>query len=639
MSVVCLAREFSEEDQFTWACNLLKDLFVDVSTMSIQEAELPTFLEWTKKNKPSLIFTNLIGLCPMGNFLPVVLYVTNDNFFDVKTKRLLTLPNCKVDVFCNSVYNAQHVYNQTKIKSRIQYPCIPDLDDHSDIKNSILFSADSTDFIDELQYVFPNETFEQYERYENLTSAKMYIHLYKEPKNIERVLLATSLGIPCISINTNIINEFSLQNNTLLSHDTPIWNWEQSVKNVLRDREILAKMAKDSRKKYNNLDLLVDRVKKEAILRAAQKQQVPQGPKSVSPIKPTRAYIRKTDQLRRSLNSVKSSSEPPVSLSKYYHDLKSGITKKANFDKADYRVPHVSIMPMPSWFITHRPIDVSIVIPMFNSKVVIEEQIRSWDLTNDGISKEIIYVDDHCPQNSYESVLKGWTSVKEKRDREKGIYPKGFGDEGVGKLLRLNSNSGYATACNVGAQHSSGKYIIFLNSDTIVTPGWVKPMYDLMEENNKIGITGNLHLKKDGSIDSAGSEWMKDTNSFEHIGRNVLHGKRLSKVIYLNNAPQDILQPSERQMVTGCCFMIKRELFNDLGGFDIGYRIGYWEDADLNMRVKEKGYKIFYQPKSIIYHRVGHSGALGHPFTLENTKRFHDKWIKTGKINELIGGK
>ena len=100
-------------------------------------------------------------------------------------------------------------------------------------------------------------------------------------------------------------------------------------------------------------------------------------------------------------------------------------------------------------------------------------------------------------------------------------------------------------------------------------------MYDLMKNNHSIGITGNLQLKQDGSIDSAGSQWMWDSKSFDHIGRNVFGGQRLHRVMHMTDAPDDLFEVTEREMVTGSCFMIRKSLFEEVGGFDIGYRIAY----------------------------------------------------------------
>jgi hypothetical protein len=92
-------------------------------------------------------------------------------------------------------------------------------------------------------------------------------------------------------------------------------------------------------------------------------------------------------------------------------------------------------------------------------------------------------------------------------------------------------------------------------------------------------------------------------------------------------------------MVTGCCFAIRSDLFYDLGGFDENYKIGYWEDADLCLRVRDLGYKILYQPNSKIHHEVSHTKSSSHKYKNDNYNFFKSRWIDTGRIDKLVEDK
>jgi GT2 family glycosyltransferase len=286
-------------------------------------------------------------------------------------------------------------------------------------------------------------------------------------------------------------------------------------------------------------------------------------------------------------------------------------------------LPKSTIHPTSEWFTTTEPVDVSIVVPLYRSNEVILRQIRSWDLEDDGLKKEIIYVDDTCPNHSYRVIEPEW------------LKRKGELKAPVGKIIKNTTNGGFACACNVGANHSNGKYVIFLNADCEVTTNWIKPMIDLMESDSEIGIVGNMQLKN-GKIDSAGSQWSWKKSSFQHIGRHIYHGKEINQ-FRLEDAPVDLTKyPIEREMVTGCCIAMPKKLIVDLEGFDINYRIGYWEDSDLNMRVRAAGYKVYYQPKSKIYHSLGHAKVGGHGFKDHNRKLFRKRWIDTGRLDGLV---
>jgi GT2 family glycosyltransferase len=278
---------------------------------------------------------------------------------------------------------------------------------------------------------------------------------------------------------------------------------------------------------------------------------------------------------------------------------------------------------MPEWFESKGPIDISIIVPLYKSHEVIQEQIESWDLVDDGLKKEIIYVNDLCPFNSYKSVINSW---EVRRNELK---------QPVGKIILNTSNGGYAAACNVGASYATGKYLIFLNADCVVTPNWIKPLYDLAESDKTIGIIGNMQFKKSGYIDSAGSQWSWQDKTFRHIARNIYNGIRISKPLKPNKLPKNLSLPLQREMVTGCCFIIRADLF-ETTKFDTSFRIGYWEDSDLNMKVQELGYKVYFEPRSIIYHKGGHSQASGHRYMSDNRNLFYKRWVNNGRFENFI---
>jgi len=286
----------------------------------------------------------------------------------------------------------------------------------------------------------------------------------------------------------------------------------------------------------------------------------------------------------------------------------------------DFIPPANSQLTTPDWFTAFGHKDISVIVPLYQSRKVVEQQIASWDVRPDGLKKEVIYVDDSCPMNSHRIIVETWA-------KRKGLL-----SEPVGKLIRNYGNGGFGFACNTGAKYAEGDYLVFLNADTTVSPNWIKPMYDIMANDPKIGIVGNMQLNKD-NLDSAGSEWSWESRSFLHIGRNSYHGKMLPRACKADAIPKDLKQPGEREMVTGCCFMIRRDLFNLLQGFDLDFRIGYWEDADLCMRVKNAGYKIWYTPKSVIHHDTGHSKSHGHEYMKHNRDLFDKRWVRNGKMD------
>lgn len=288
---------------------------------------------------------------------------------------------------------------------------------------------------------------------------------------------------------------------------------------------------------------------------------------------------------------------------------------------------HSTEWSTPTWFRTKEPVDVSIIIPLYKSDVVIKDLISTWPIEKSKYTVEIIFVDDQCPNKSKNVALQSWILRKDEIKSP------------VGKIICNSNNKGYGQACNAGAAVASGKYLIFLNADTKVTSGWIDPMIDLFSDPT-IGLVGNMQLKEggshDGTIDSAGSEWKWNDMSFVHIGRHCYHKQGISGPFKLDNAPQDLLEVGEREMVTGCCFAMPNSLFQYIGGFNPNYKIGYWEDSEICLNVRELGYKIMFQPKSIIYHKLGHTSSGGHKYFGHNKLYFMNKWVKSHRLDNLL---
>lgn len=286
--------------------------------------------------------------------------------------------------------------------------------------------------------------------------------------------------------------------------------------------------------------------------------------------------------------------------------------------------------PTPNWFEFKGKADVSIIIPIYKSAEVLKDLIATWDLGNDNYKTEIILIDDCCPQNSKDVAINLW----EERLGEK--------KQPIGRIYYSPKNQGYATSCNIGAQHATGDYLIFLNADTITTQNWIRPMIRLLNKK-EVGIVGNLILKHGGEhherIDSAGSEWSWNDNCFHHVGRNIYKSQMISQPFALTNAPADLFNVQERDMVTGACLAIRKEVFERIGGFNPNYQIGYWEDSDLCMTVLEAGYKVLYQPLSKIYHKGGHSGAGDHKYSEHNRNYFINRWFNSGRMDSLVFNK
>ena len=236
---------------------------------------------------------------------------------------------------------------------------------------------------------------------------------------------------------------------------------------------------------------------------------------------------------------------------------------------------------------------VSIVIPTFNNFALTQSCLKSVTDSAAAVTFEIIVVDNASTDGTLD-----WLRGLEKK--------------GELRLIANPDNHGFAHACNQGAQIARSPLLLFLNNDTEVTAGWLDAMAQAAQQPGT-GIVGARLLYADGHIQHAGIEFINGVPDHPHR--------------HAAAAAPEVCQFRELDMVTGACFMIHRELFLQLAGFDETYQNGV-EDIDLCLRVRSAGRTVVYEPKAVVYHLEGRSvGRFNH--VNENLKTFFNRWGKT----------
>ena len=205
---------------------------------------------------------------------------------------------------------------------------------------------------------------------------------------------------------------------------------------------------------------------------------------------------------------------------------------------------------------------VSVIIVNYNGKKFLEKCLESLCKVNYE-NFEIIVVDNNSTDGSIELVTKNYPSII---------------------LLKLNSNKGFAEPNNIGAKIANGKYLLFLNNDTIVTPNFISEMVQVIENDKKIAICQSLLLKPDESVDSSG-------DFIDHLG-----------VVYNSTKKTDEIR--EISSARGASMLIRKDVFDILEGFDEKFYVSF-EDVDLGWRTWMIGYKVILTPKSVVYHVGG----------------------------------
>jgi GT2 family glycosyltransferase/ADP-heptose:LPS heptosyltransferase/predicted SAM-dependent methyltransferase len=188
------------------------------------------------------------------------------------------------------------------------------------------------------------------------------------------------------------------------------------------------------------------------------------------------------------------------------------------------------------------------------------------------------------------------------------------------RIVALQPNRGFGGACNAGARAARGKYVVFLNDDTAVTPGWLDEMVAFIESNRKIGIVGPKLL-------------YPETDGIQHCG-TVFNERGLGEHIYryLPSKLATANRPRFYRALTGACLLIDTDFFLMLGGFDTTYHgRGGCEDTDLCFKVLERDRMVAYCPGSVVYHHEGATRGLRddfHPEDAYNRKLLLERWSK-----------
>jgi glycosyltransferase involved in cell wall biosynthesis len=190
--------------------------------------------------------------------------------------------------------------------------------------------------------------------------------------------------------------------------------------------------------------------------------------------------------------------------------------------------------------------------------------------------------------------------------------------DGFIRALNNEENLGFVHGNNKGAALARGKYLVFLNNDTVVLPGWLDQMVQTAEDDPQVGVVGPMFIYPDWTLQEAGSIVWRNADAY-HYG--------------WGRSPDDRRYNFAREVdyITGASLLIRRNIWDELGGFDTRYAPIYYEDTDLCMGARALGFKVIYQPRSRILHFEGATSGTDtrtglKRFQVINREKFHEKW-------------
>ena len=226
--------------------------------------------------------------------------------------------------------------------------------------------------------------------------------------------------------------------------------------------------------------------------------------------------------------------------------------------------------------------DLSVVIINYQTFELTRDTINSILKYSYPFSYEIIVVDNASKDNSLDKL----------KDYFKDLV----------KFIPSGQNNGFAAGNNQGLKLASGKYVLLLNSDTVVWQNTLEDIYNYMENNPNVGACGCRVLLANGNLDRACKRSFPNIkNSFYrlfHIPTNS------SKNDYNLDLPDNEIY--EIECLTGAFMFIRQKCLDSVGLLDETFFM-YGEDIDLCYRIKQDNWKIVYYGKAIITHFKGAS--------------------------------
>ena len=251
---------------------------------------------------------------------------------------------------------------------------------------------------------------------------------------------------------------------------------------------------------------------------------------------------------------------------------------------------------------------VSIIIPVYNQFHYTYNCLKSIVKHTDEVAYEVILADD-CSTDLTASITEVVENIV---------------------IARTTENMRFLRNCNNAAKQARGEYIFFLNNDTQVLEGWLASLLELIKNDETIGMVGSKLLYPDGALQEAGGIVWKDASAW-NLGNQ--HGPKEPEFNYVK----------EVDYISGAAIMIRHSLWKEIGGFDERFAPAYYEDTDLAMEVRAHGYKVVYQPLSMVVHFEGISNGTDtssgqKEYQIVNQKKFYDKWKEVLKKEHFANG-
>ena len=219
---------------------------------------------------------------------------------------------------------------------------------------------------------------------------------------------------------------------------------------------------------------------------------------------------------------------------------------------------------------------VSVLIVSYNTRALLLEALASVSTCP---AVETIVVDNASRDGSVDAVIAQFPGVR---------------------LIRSNRNLGFAAGVNLAASHARGEMLLVLNPDARLTSGALSPLVQVLDRNPRAAMVGPRLQYADGGSQSAAF-------TFPGLIQIVLDLFPVARIMDTRwNGRVSSGAACEIDHPLGACMLIRRAAWDDVGSLDEGYFM-YLEEVDWCRRAKDRGWQVWYEPRSVVVHHAGQS--------------------------------
>lgn len=234
-----------------------------------------------------------------------------------------------------------------------------------------------------------------------------------------------------------------------------------------------------------------------------------------------------------------------------------------------------------------KDMDISVIIVSYNVRYYLEQCISSVYAAASGINIEVFVVDNASSDGTIAYIRKKFPSA---------AYP-------TLHLMANAHNAGFGRANNQAAHRATGKYVLFLNPDTLLTEHTLRDSLNFAERHPDMGGLGTMMLHTNGSFAYESRRGLPTpwTAFFKMSGLAALfpHHKTFGKY-YMRYLDKE--QPAEIEIISGAYMMVRKQVLEECGLFDETFFM-YGEDIDLSYRILKSGYPNYYIPSPILHYK------------------------------------